>query len=155
MEERIMASAAETLGNEAAVKAARDIAEAWFNTEGWEAHLAVDEVRTAATDALRELPPWVARPDSDLERAGAFSRYVLAALEDPTVPEVKDWVGKAVADAQELKAQAIDPVTLGIGGAILIVAILAARVRRIGSAVEFFEGIPEELVDILKTVRPA
>jgi hypothetical protein len=47
------------------------------------------------------------------------------------------------------KVQALDPITLSIGGIILIGAILAARVKKIGN-VEFYQGLPKETADVIK-----
>src|SRR3954463_6869589 len=54
-------------------------------------------------------------------------------------------------------SEGLDPVSLGILGGILIGAILAARVTRIGS-VEFAEGIPDKLPDVVQAaleLRPS
>jgi len=46
-------------------------------------------------------------------------------------------------------SEVLDPVSLGVVGGILIGAILAARVKRVGP-VEFYDGIPNKLTDVVR-----
>ncbi len=64
------------------------------------------------------------------------------------------WVDVELKNLQDAKAEVLDPFTLAILGATLIGCILAARVSKIGS-VEFYQGVPKELADVLKAAAPA
>ena len=70
-------------------------------------------------------------------------------LGDAEDDEVLIWTREAIEKVRKIQAHVLDPFTLSIGGAILIGAILAARVRRIGP-VEFYEGVPENLAKVIK-----
>ena len=146
----MMAVNIEDLNDAAAVEALCGVAHQWLRRRGFEAYQVYYEVGQAAGEKLRELPGWVkSGPDEATEASGTFARAMLRALHEGADAEVGEWTRSAVEKVHEPKAHVLDPVTLGIGGLVLIGAILAARVRKIGP-VEFYEDIPENLGDVLK-----
>jgi hypothetical protein len=65
-------------------------------------------------------------------------------------PDEQEWARSALSKTQEVKAQIIDPLSIGL---ILGGLILASRVKKVGpNGVEFYEGIPDGLAKVLKAV---
>jgi hypothetical protein len=83
-----------------------------------------------------------------MDDAGPLAKSALLAILDGQDDEVEAWARAAVRHTSEGAAHLLDPISLGILGGILIGAILAARVKRAGK-VEFYEGVPKELGDII------
>ncbi len=136
------------LSDEDSVKAISLIAESWMANRGREVYVAFHGTMARAGDAYKNLPVWARDAPVVTKESGAFARRMLGALNDAQDEEVRVWTDEALRKVHEPTAH-IDPVTLSIGGAILIGAILAARVKKIGS-VEFYEGVPENLAKVIK-----
>lgn len=138
------------LSDLAAVEALCQVAREWLLNRGLDAYQIYHETRETAASRYDQLPIWIkGQPRNELEESGPFARRILATLLVSTDGEVQEWTETAIRKVDESKAHVLDPLTLGIGGLILIGAILAARVKKIG-AVEFYEGIPENLAAVLK-----
>lgn len=134
----------------AAVEALCKVAREWLQRRGLEVYQIYFETREIAATEFQQLPEWIKRKPEDLkDESGPFARAMLLALCNGTDDEIKEWTNAAIQEVDVAKAHLLDPLTLGIGGLILIGAILAARVKKIGS-VEFYEGIPENLATVLK-----
>ncbi len=136
------------LGNEDAVKALSLVAEAWMINRGREVYLTFHRTIQKAGDSYSSLPDWAREDPTATNESGDFARRMLTALIDAEDEEVRVWTVEALKTVYDPKAH-FDPITLSIGGVILIGAILAARVRKIGP-VEFYEGVPENLAKVLK-----
>lgn len=141
----MMSEAIANLSDIGAVNALQSVAAKWFKGDGLEAFVVVQKAseRVSGRPAMAELP--------ELTRlmTGLLARRLLTELEGGTDPRVAGWTREAVAEVTLAKGRMFDPLTLAIGGGVLIGAILAARVRKIG-AVEFYEGVPEELALLLR-----
>lgn len=136
------------LGDREAVQALSDVAQAWLTNRGVEAFSAYHGVRELAASEYDQLPDWAKTTPAINAESGAFARQMLEVLSDANDEEVRLWTAEAVVKNSAAQAH-VEPVTLAIGGAILIGAILAARVRKIGS-VTFYKGIPNNLAKVLK-----
>jgi hypothetical protein len=73
----------------------------------------------------------------------------MAAILSSDDDEAAMWARAAVRRASARSGQLLDPISLGIAGAILIGSILAARVKKVGP-VKFYEGLPKELGSVVK-----
>ena len=140
-----------TITGPAAVAAARELAEKWLQEEGMIAFAAIEEAREKADKSARKLPSWVMHPDQDWEKSSEIASRLIDAVAQGDDGQAAGWAKRAIKNASSPAMQAVDPVTLGIVGVILVVSILAARVRKIG-AVEFYKGVPKELADVMKSV---
>ena len=121
---------------------------AWIKNRGVEFYGAYYKVQHNAGSAMLELPSWVNGELEVTPEKAVLARRLLAVLVNYKDPKVNLWTRNALDEVSKAEAQ-MDPATLAIGGAILIGAILAARVQNIGSA-KFYEGIDDSLADILK-----
>jgi hypothetical protein len=138
----------EKLSDAGAVKALSLVVADWSKRRGLEALMVVSQTQQNAIASLQKSPPWAGgKPDATPD-AGRFARKMLVALADGSDDEVAAWTNTAV-KAQFDAVAYVDPLTLSIIGAMVIGGILAARVKKIG-AVEFYEGVPKELADVLK-----
>ncbi len=137
------------LGNEAAVEALSLVAQAWMVHRGLEVYKTYHGVRSKAAESYEGLPSWARDAPVATDESADFARRMLTVLSDSSDDEVQLWTQEALEKVQKAQVHAIDPLTLSIGGVILIGAILAARVKKIGS-VEFYKGIPENLAKVIK-----
>jgi hypothetical protein len=137
------------LSDEAAVKALSLVAQSWISKRGLESFGAYHEARSRCNNQFTSLPKWLTESPKATKESGKFARRMLGILADSQDEEVSQWTKDAIGKVSSAKGYAIDPLTLAIGGLILIGAILAARVRKIGS-VTFYKGVPKELADVLK-----
>jgi hypothetical protein len=139
-----------------AVKAVADVTEKWFDERGLQAHTVITKTQSYARRQDFSLPVWATEEVTDQQslvtpESGEACRTALKFLLNSDDPEVRSWTRTAVYEANQTHVQFIDPLTLAVGGLVLGGLILAARVRRIGpDGVEFFEGIPEELANVLR-----
>jgi hypothetical protein len=140
------------LSNEGAVEALSDVAANWLQSRTAEATSALFRSAVVSETSFSRLPNWVLDARTSMDDAGPVARSALLAILDGDDDEVRAWVRAAVRHTSEGVAHLLDPVSLGILGGILIGAILAARVKRIGK-MEFYQGIPKELVDILSSAE--
>jgi hypothetical protein len=136
------------LSDNDAVKAISLVGESWMANRGREVYLAFHGTVARAGDAYNGLPGWARDAPVVTKESGEFARRMLAVLNDAQDEEVRVWTEEALRKVHEPKAH-IEPFTLTIGGIILIGAILAARVKKIGS-IEFYEGVPENLAKVIK-----
>jgi hypothetical protein len=136
------------LSDEEAVHSLYLIAENWMTNRGKEVYITYYGARERAAESYATLPNWARDTPEVTTDSGNFARQMLIVLIDAADDEVRVWTNEAINKVQETKAH-VDPVTLSIGGAILIGAILAARVKKIGP-VEFFKGIPKQLANVMK-----
>jgi hypothetical protein len=136
------------LSDAAAVKALVGVVREWSNKRGLEALVVVYQVQQRASAALDKSPKWASTQPEASPESGKFARKMLHALATGNDDEVAVWTRHAV-KSQSVAAAHVDPITLSILGGIVIGAILAARVKKIGT-VEFYEGVPKELADVIK-----
>jgi hypothetical protein len=143
-------SSIEQLSDAAAVTALLRVASEWAEQRGLEATVVVAQTYGRAGAAVAGSPGWARGAPEPTPEAGIFARRMLEAMVGGLDAEVATWTDQAVKKARaEASAQVLDPISLSIVGVIIIGGILAARVKRIGS-VEFYEGVPKELADVLK-----
>jgi hypothetical protein len=138
----------EALSDDTAVQAISRISKEWLTNRGVEAYVVVEGAKRKAQISYQHLPDWIAGIPEGTQAAGELARLMLGALLEAEDEEVATWTKQAINEASVPKAQ-VDPITLSILGAILIGSILAARVKKVGS-VEFYQGVPKELADVLK-----
>jgi hypothetical protein len=138
-----------SLSDKACVDGLSRVANAWLDHRPQQAASALLVVAVERGKSFSELPAWVLDPTKSDREAAALARSALEILSAGNDDEVVLWTRTAVRESSEDTAQIFDPVSLGIIGAILIGAILASRVKKAGPF-EFYEGIPPELVDVLK-----
>lgn len=136
------------LSDENAVAALSIVAQLWIQAQSGEAEAAMEAAR--ASPSFRLAPAWATKSATPLPESGDFSRHILVSLYNSDDETVKNWTRQAVAKVAGPRHYAIDPVSLAIGGTILIGAILAARVKKAGP-LEFYEGVPAELADVIKS----
>jgi hypothetical protein len=145
-----MAVDTKDLSDTAATEALCKVAREWIKNYGLEVYQVYYQIREVTSDKFQKLPAWVkGSPEEVTDESGQFARDMLTALRNGVDDEVQEWTDSAIQKVNESKAHVLDPLTLGIGGLILIGAILAARVKKIGP-VKFYEGIPDNLADVLK-----
>jgi hypothetical protein len=144
----------EALSDEAAVRAVGAVAKSWFDERGWDAHLAVSAARAAPP--ADPLPGWLSAPETDLPAAGKAARALLTAIAEGDDPVARGWVDAALRSEGEGRGHCLDTLAIGVGGAILIGLILAARVERVhGKDVRFYQGLPKQLGDLVrKAAKP-
>lgn len=138
-----------SLGDKAAIAAIAQVARSWLLRRTPEATGALVTALAPTGDSVPAMPDWVLHPSESEEDAGRIARLALAVIVEGTDDEASSWAVAATKQASEATAHVLDPISLGVFGAILIGAILAARVKKVGP-VEFYEGIPPELADVLK-----
>ncbi len=141
------------LSDSAAVRALAVIVDRWFTERGSEPYVLLEGTRRLAGPAYRALPNWAVNQPTEEASSdeGAVARFLLGLLIDAKDDEVSLWTAEALKRVRETGAQVIDPLTSAIWGAIIIGAILAARVKKVG-ATEFYEGVPKEIGEFLKAV---
>lgn len=137
-----------SLGDKAAIGALSRVASLWLAQRTAEATSCLF-LATAGEGAPSRIPGWALDPQESEADAGASSRIALIAILEGTDDEAAAWARASIQETSQGMAHVVDPVSLGIMGGILIGAILAARVKRIGK-VEFFEGVPKELAEVVK-----
>jgi hypothetical protein len=136
------------LSNEGAVEALSEVAANWLRYRTAEATSVLFVSAVDSETSFSRLPDWVLDARKSMDDAGPLARSALLAILDGEDDEAEAWVRAAVRHTSEGAAQLLDPISLGILGGILIGVILAARVKRVGK-VEFYEGVPKELGDII------
>jgi hypothetical protein len=121
------------------------VARRWIEQPNAEAFVTFQRFRTSIGDKREHVPKWLegapADASADLVKTSRVALEVIATGERE---DARAWLSAELARMQQAQAQMLDPVTLTIAGATLIGCILAARVKKIGSA-EFYQGIPSEL----------
>jgi hypothetical protein len=138
----------DALSDKAAIAALSNVAQAWLSARPGQAGDALVGAALVGGSNFAALPSWAVDARVADEESGDVARYALTAILDSDDAEAVTWARAAVDQTSVATAQILDPVSLGILGGVLIGAILAARVKKVGS-VEFYEGIPKELVDVL------
>ena len=139
----------DNLSNEVAVKALSIVAKCWIRNRGLEAFIIVGGARRSMLESFSAMPSWAHEQPVANNESGELARKMLTCLKNGNDDEVIVWTDDALHEVSSAKGHVLDPVTLAIGGIILIGSILAARVKRIGP-VEFYEGVPKELAEVLK-----
>jgi hypothetical protein len=137
------------LSDQAAVKALSIVSIRWLQQRGVEAILVFQEASRATSRLNTPLPAWAWEKAEANIQSGQYARSMLSCLKNGTDDEISVWVDDAIKDVRRPQGHVLDPVTLSIVGIMLIGGILAARVKKIGS-VEFYEGVPKELADVIK-----
>lgn len=143
-----MSAEIQKLNDNDAVNALSLVVDAWMSHRGREVYLTFHGTLQKAADSYSTLPAWARENPIATKESGDFARRMLEVLIDAKEDEVREWTRDALKVVYTTKAH-VDPITLSIVGAMLIGAILAARVRRIGP-VEFYEGVPENLAKVIK-----
>jgi hypothetical protein len=136
------------LTDAAAVEALSLVAQKWMSSRGLQVYKVYHTVRSKSHASYEHLPAWAKDNPAATNESGTFARQMLLALNDSDDAEVREWTRTALQKVDVARVE-IDPITLAIGGVILIGAILAARVKKMGAA-EFYEGVPQELADVIK-----
>lgn len=139
----------DALSDGAAVTALSEVAQAWLSDRPGEAGDALLLVAVSRGGNHREIPEWAVDSRQIDADAAQLSRHALTTIVEGDDEEAASWVRAALQQASQANAQIFDPVSLGILGGILIGAILASRVKKVGP-VEFYEGVPKELADVIK-----
>jgi len=137
------------LSDETAVKALALVGVRWLEERGVEAYVCLSQAFPADDASRASLPVWAAEVPEVTSESAAFCRQMLSALSSGSDPEVSLWAQEAVSEASSPGGHVLDPLSLAIGGVILIASILASRVKKVGS-IEFYEGVPEELGNVIK-----
>lgn len=137
------------LSDEVAVRALASVGKRWLAERGVEAYVCMSRAVSADEASMNALPEWAIGTPEITTTSSELSRRMLAALRQGSDDEVAVWTEDSIREASAPGGHVLDPLTLAIAGAILIGAILASRVKRIG-AVEFYEGIPDELGNVIK-----
>jgi hypothetical protein len=141
------------LSNAAALEVLQIVVEKWISERGLEFYRAYSEVLGGTGNAFLALPAWITGTPTVSDKAGKLARHLLIYLAQSRDDEVKLWTQNAIDEVADPEVHMIDPLTLTILGVIVIGAILAARIGPVdieGGRVEFYEGLPPELADILK-----
>lgn len=144
------------LNDTLAVRAVANVAEKWFDRRGLQAHTVVTRTQRYARNQDSSLPVWATEEATDEQtlvtpESGEACRTALRFLLNSDDPEVRSWTRTAIDEANQTQVHFVDPITLAVGGLVLGGLILAARVKKIGpDGVEFYEGIPEELANVLR-----
>jgi hypothetical protein len=134
-----------------AIRALSEVTQDWFSNRGLQANVVLRESEDYARRQGIVIPEWSIAPGAVTTESGKACRIALKALFHDDDQEIRGWTQKAVEKASQVQVQALDPVSLAVGGLILGGLILASRVKKIGSdGIEFYEGIPKELADVLK-----
>jgi hypothetical protein len=141
------------LNDTLAVRALSEVTQRWYAERGLQALAVLRETESYAHKQNLYIPNWaIESGDQGIVTAesGKACRAALKALINDDDPQIRSWTRSAVERANQTQVQALDPVSLAVGGLVLGGLILAARVKKIGpEGVEFYEGIPEELAKIL------
>lgn len=137
-----------------AVRALSEVTQRWFADRGLQANAVLRETEGYAHRQNLSLPSWTIYEGEQgivTAESGEACRAALKVLIDDEDPEIRGWTRSAVERANQTQVHMLDPVTLAVGGLVLGGLILAARVKKIGpDGVEFYEGIPEELANVLE-----
>jgi hypothetical protein len=133
------------------VQAVAIVAEQWLKSEGLEAFAAYSEVLHKAAELNISIPDWATWiPASNAETTEAC-RVALDQLLSTSDSKVRTWAQEAVKEMQTAHPQVLDPVTLSVGGVVLVGLILAGRVKKVGpKGVEFYKGLPAGLSTLFK-----
>lgn len=138
------------LTDEQAVLILRYIARRWIEQPNVEAFILYQRVEDFAEERNLVFPHWLDDdPNHPSPELALTSRIALSVMLENEDNRACRWVEDELANLEEAKAHAFDPITLAILGATLIGCILAARVQKIGS-VTFYQGVPKELGDVIK-----
>ena len=140
----------EQLSGTIAVEILRTVARKWLENRGVEAFVVIDDIRRKYGSKYDSLPDWlsVSSEDASTELV-ALSKLALSAILDGEDSVSRNWVEEELKDLEQAHAHVVDPITLVILGATIIGIILASRVKKIGD-IEFYEGVPKEVADIVK-----
>ena len=137
------------ISDEIAVEILRKIAQKWIEQRGIEAFAVYNDVRDKFSSTYDKLPQWLyEKPESASTELVSISRLALDTILNGKDVEAIKWVETEIDSLKEAKAQ-LEPTTFIITGATIIGIILAARVKKIGE-VEFYKGVPSEVVEIVK-----
>jgi hypothetical protein len=140
----------EGLSDLAAMKAASDVTEQWFAARGLQAASILRLTEKYAQRQNLSVPVWATDAHGTSPEAGKAAKFALNAFLESDDPDEQEWARSALSKTQEVKAQIIDPLSIGL---ILGGLILASRVKKVGpNGVEFYEGIPDGLAKVLKAV---
>jgi hypothetical protein len=140
----------EKLSDAAAVNALAGVVKRWSEKRGFEALAVVLQTRHQAGAAFGKIPSWAAAEPQATPESGQFARRMLASLISGSDDEVAGWARASLPGELAATAHVLDPFSIILIGVLAIGGILAARVKKVGP-VEFYEGIPKELGDIMKT----
>jgi hypothetical protein len=140
----------DNLSNEAAVTALSEVAQSWLSARPGEAGDALLSLTVGGRGPEPgTVPGWAVDSRQVDADAAQLSRYALTTIAEGNDDEAVQWVKAALLQVSRPVPQIFDPVSLGILGGILIGTILASRVKKIGP-VEFYEGVPKELADVVR-----
>jgi hypothetical protein len=141
------------LGKVASINAIQQVGAKWADEDGQKAVSVLMQVHAYIREHGIELPSWVLNPKVDEDQSSHVSKMALSYLlnDKHDYDTERHWALAAVETSTGARAQVIDPI---VGGGILIGLILASRVKKIGpDGVEFFPGIPDPLVKVLRFAK--
>jgi hypothetical protein len=139
------------LSDAAATQAISEIAQRWFEARGLQANVVLRQTEQFAKRTSLSIPQWLEMPGEVNAESGKTCRLALTVLLEDDDLEIRGWANEALAKALITRAQVLDPFTLAVGGLVLAGLILAGRVKKVNrDGVEFYEGVPKELADVLK-----
>ena len=134
-----------------AIDAMTLIAELWLEHRGREAYGVMQKTYQSAAETKNQLPAWAMGEASFSSELAEKCRTGLQLMLTGRDPDTRQWVRQAINQVQAPREQAVDPLTLAIGGTIFIGFVLVSRVKKIGpEGVEFYEGLPEGMAKLLK-----
>lgn len=148
-----MTDTIDSLTHAQAIRAVRLVAARWYDKDGLTAQVSLQAAQKRAATKSVDIEALIAPSVEPTAANGKLAREILQAIQDGADRKAREWVRGAVADVAANSGQALDPVSLALGGFMLIGLILAARVKRIkvgSTEIDFFEGVPKEIVDVAK-----
>lgn len=148
-----MTDAIDELSHAQAIKAVQLVAARWSDKDGLTAQVSVQAAHKRAASRKTDIAAFAVGSPKATAANGKIARNVLKAIAASGDRRAREWVRGAVADAKANTGQALDPVSLALGGALLIALILAARLKRVkvgDTEIDFYEGVPKEVVDVVK-----
>jgi hypothetical protein len=152
--EVVKSDAVKSLTDAAALRAVGRVVKEWFEADGWEALQVVVPLTLKVGEKKSEMPAWLIDSSASKTEAAKAARAALDVVLRGDNKDARRWVEVAIKEEGEPKGHVVDPVTLiAVTGMVFMGIILAARVKKVGEkGVEFYEGVPKEVVEIVKAV---
>ena len=134
-----------------AIEAIALVSQSWFEERGLEANGVLRQSEDYARRQNLAIPEWATEPGIVTAESGRACRFALDSMLTAEDEQVRSWARTAVDKVAGEKVQALDPISIAVGGLVLGALILASRVKKVGpDGIEFYEGIPKELANVLK-----
>ena len=140
------------LTDQQAIEVVQYVIQEWVKRSGLDALSTWQQLQRATVIAGAD-DSWVMSATNDAPGAPALSRKILSIFLDSARPDLIRWTREGLDRANEVRANALDPVTLSLVGMIAIGLVLAARIKGINrDGVIFYQGIPDGLSKVIKLV---